>query len=820
MNNNKKISGEGTMYRLLRKVIPVLFILLFVFSNNIVVQAKEQTVKVAFPIQKGLTERTEDGRYIGYTVDYLNEIAKYTGWKIEYVEVDGDLNTQITTLLEWLKDGTIDIMGAMNYIDSFEEIYDYSGYSYGTTYSTLCVREDDYRWIENDYSDWNGIRVGYTDILKQRFELLDTYAEANRFTYETVEYDTEADIYEALKKGEIDAVVSVDIGRQEGTKSIARFSANPYYFAVTKGKTELLTELNQTMADLNVTNPYLLSSLYEKYFTNKDGGIVLTKEQKQYIKKKKKIKVLFGNSSHPLQYATEDGEIKGVMPSFIEYLASITGLQFEFVSTKTLEEARSMIEKDEIDLIAGFSKYSNMLNGMSYRLSLPYLKANMLLLVRNGLTKDEISDKRMGIVFSEYRYFVDSDSIDKSKIRIYDTAKECMQALKRGEIDYTYVNEYCLSYLMKNIGNYQGIQMFPYTNSFETEYSIAILDPEDDILASILNTAIHSMNNETLQTIIYQNANVSTPLTMKELIENFRLQILIVVIVLLTLILLVSIYMYRLRLRGHALLKLENSKFNKLATMSGEIIFEYNYKTEQFHIFMNDDDKELSLDELSGLKECLEERSDITAEQGRIVHSKDKKYAVILEIAEMDGNEQYAIGKITDVSASIEEREKLMKKAQIDGMTGLYNASVTKQFAQDLWEKNTDDVVVIVDIDNFKQINDSYGHSTGDKVITGVAKILSDIFALYGIIGRIGGDEFMLYLNECKDRHILGVKIQLLQEKVREQLEDRYGVTLSIGIANSAGCNSFAEQFDKADRALYHVKGNGRNGVYYQGEID
>ena len=103
MNNNKKISGgEGTMYRLLRKVIPVLFILLFVFSNNIVVQAKEQTVKVAFPIQKGLTERTEDGRYIGYTVDYLNEIAKYTGWKIEYVEVDGDLNTQITTLLEWL----------------------------------------------------------------------------------------------------------------------------------------------------------------------------------------------------------------------------------------------------------------------------------------------------------------------------------------------------------------------------------------------------------------------------------------------------------------------------------------------------------------------------------------------------------------------------------------------------------------------------------------------------------------------------------------------------------------------------------------------
>ena len=84
----------------MKKFIFVLISCIFIASSHSYVEAKEQTIRVGFPIQKGLTEKTEGT--LGYTVDYLNEIAKYTGWNIEYVEAEGNLNTQILTLMQWL----------------------------------------------------------------------------------------------------------------------------------------------------------------------------------------------------------------------------------------------------------------------------------------------------------------------------------------------------------------------------------------------------------------------------------------------------------------------------------------------------------------------------------------------------------------------------------------------------------------------------------------------------------------------------------------------------------------------------------------------
>ena len=91
---------------------------------------KTETIKVGFPIQTGLTEIDDDGSYTGYTVSYLEELSKYTDWKYEFVQVDGDIDTQLTTLLGMLQNGEIDMMGAMNYNESLKKMFLYPNYSY------------------------------------------------------------------------------------------------------------------------------------------------------------------------------------------------------------------------------------------------------------------------------------------------------------------------------------------------------------------------------------------------------------------------------------------------------------------------------------------------------------------------------------------------------------------------------------------------------------------------------------------------------------------------------------------------------------------
>ncbi len=179
-----------------------------------------------------------------------------------------------------------------------------------------------------------------------------------------------------------------------------------------------------------------------------------------------------------------------------------------------------------------------------------------------------------------------------------------------------------------------------------------------------------------------------------------------------------------------------------------------------------------------------------------------------------------AIGLLRNIHAQKVEQQKLIEKSETDQMTGLLNKVTTEsKIKASLRELNgnTYDVFMIIDIDDFKNINDTYGHLTGDEVIVEIAKAIKEYAGEYGFGGRLGGDEFCLYLTNVLDMQLACEKANHIEDAIRAKFpgsENSPKVTLSIGIAASNEQLPISVLMENADTALYQVKLNGKNNYY------
>lgn len=162
------------------------------------------------------------------------------------------------------------------------------------------------------------------------------------------------------------------------------------------------------------------------------------------------------------------------------------------------------------------------------------------------------------------------------------------------------------------------------------------------------------------------------------------------------------------------------------------------------------------------------------------------------------------------------------KLANTDGLTGLHNRRYFYTLVDTLWRtpdpERPDMSILVIDIDHFKKVNDTYGHDVGDLVLKQVADILSKEVRPMDIIGRYGGEEFLIFLPKTNLKEAL-----LIAEKIRLSIEKRkityssnkfLNITTSIGVASRVTVEMEIEHLVKsADKMLYHAKETGRNRV-------
>ena len=157
-------------------------------------------------------------------------------------------------------------------------------------------------------------------------------------------------------------------------------------------------------------------------------------------------------------------------------------------------------------------------------------------------------------------------------------------------------------------------------------------------------------------------------------------------------------------------------------------------------------------------------------------------------------------------------REKLSREASHDALTGLFNRG-----AYDLLMESVDAAhmaLILIDIDNFKGVNDTYGHAVGDRVLKRVAEILLGSFRSVDIICRLGGDEFVVVMTRANSsmQQLVINKINRANDLLLHPKDDLPPVSISAGVAFSDRANPQEDIFTDADTALYRVKASGRNG--------
>lgn len=162
------------------------------------------------------------------------------------------------------------------------------------------------------------------------------------------------------------------------------------------------------------------------------------------------------------------------------------------------------------------------------------------------------------------------------------------------------------------------------------------------------------------------------------------------------------------------------------------------------------------------------------------------------------------IGVVADISDMKAKTELLEDKTRLDMFTGLYNKQYSEEVIENVIckEGNQKHALILFDLDNFKAINDTHGHAAGDEVLKSVSQNLKKIFRKTDIIGRFGGDEFVILLRNIEDTEFLVSKLEKLLN-----MDNHYMVSKSIGVAIFPdNAVEFDELVKKADIALYQSK--------------
>lgn len=300
--------------------------------------------------------------------------------------------------------------------------------------------------------------------------------------------------------------------------------------------------------------------------------------------------------------------------------------------------------------------------------------------------------------------------------------------------------------------------------------------------------------------------------------------------------------LYKAIMYDYKQLKLRNNKveewvvkYRNFLSWSKLFFFEYDLPTNNFVVYTYANEKTTKLADVDldvffmGKRESgKREFSEIEQMNRFVTYLKEGTMSFEMEFTNPKGegemackvygmrmrtNTKLIIGVLQPVDLSDEE-DYFLKASSKDAATGLLNKSAAAEYSLEQLKKNDGKVrwIVMMDIDDFKFINDTYGHLFGDEVISRMATIAKQTLGRRGIVGRFGGDEFYLFIDGIETRDELRYFLKAMVRAFLYEFSPNLKVTTSIGVSKYPDDGTDYETLmSKADKALYIAKEKGKN---------
>ncbi|MFT4106699.1 MAG: GGDEF domain-containing protein [Lacrimispora sp.] len=562
------------------------------------------------------------------------------------------------------------------------------------------------------------------------------------------------------------------------------------------------------------------ASALEAGSISQPAPISLTSEEQQYIKDHPVVTIAFMQGFAPVIYL-ENGEAKGIMRKILDNVSLQTGLTFQYEETKGITRMEGTARTQKVDVFGGMTTQYLPEEFENNPRSKTFLTSQTAVFMHNGVDASNLSDYTFAAVTDGLL----PAGVDESKVKFYPGREATMEAVEKGEADYCFGNEFSIAYYTIKNG-YKNIITIPQKME-SREYFFLYLNT-DERLISIISKALDNISESELQSIILQSASeIDRKISLPQVINTYGKEIILILFATILLFLLLLLVIYR----SYSLYKGQVRQYHILSDLSGEYIYQYDVKKDLLSL-----SGELS--SLLGVPHKIENfrksqwRSDPQLYLNDLLHTDKAGYeiAMVLEDGETGmfrvvnfvmhdrgRKTEFIIGKLTNIREEKEKIKALHMKAQTDGLTGLYNPDTTRTLIKEacsLFEDSS--ALFVIDVDNFKKINDTYGHPAGDKVLGEIARALKVSFRNADIVGRIGGDEFCIFMTGGITEELISHKCsQIARTYTAPHLNSSISVTVSIGVAfNPRLRTTFAELYKSADEALYHVKRNGRNNYH------